>query len=61
MIGYDEQRFELTARKETTLDVALIEKSSSIDDVVVTGYQQLSKERVTGSFGKLPRRSLTEP
>lgn len=58
MIGYDEQRFELTARKETTLDVALIEKSSSIDDVVVTGYQQLSKERVTGSFGKVTQEEL---
>ena len=58
MIGYEEQRFDIPAQKEISINVILIEKAASIDDVVVTGYQQLSKERVTGSFGKVTQEQL---
>ncbi len=29
-----------------------------LDEVVVTGYQTLSKERTTGSFAKIDRKQL---
>ncbi len=58
MIGYEEQRFDLTELKGVIIDVKLVEKAFSIDDVVVTGYQQISKERVTGSFGKITQEEL---
>jgi TonB-linked SusC/RagA family outer membrane protein len=58
MIGYEEQRFTISDQKEISINVALIEKVASIDDVVVTGYQELSKERVTGSFGKITQEQL---
>lgn len=58
MVGYEEQRYTITEEKEKTINVLLKEKLASLDDVVVTGYQTLPKERVTGSFGKITQEAL---
>ena len=47
-------------RKATaTSSVLILEDDSNVlDDVVVTGYQQISKERATGSFAKVTAENL---
>lgn len=47
-------------RKATSSNSVLIleDDSNVLDDVVVTGYQQISKERATGSFAKLTSEDL---
>ncbi len=38
---------------QSTINITLIESIAGIDEVVVTGYQTISKERATGSFSML--------
>ncbi len=40
-------------QNRNVIDVALQPRYNLLDDVVVTGYQTISKERTTGSFGTL--------
>ena len=52
-IGYETQEIKLNKRKELTIRMAI--KANELKDLTVTfnsGYQILSKDRATGSFGK---------
>jgi TonB-linked SusC/RagA family outer membrane protein len=55
-IGYVTQTFRVGARQ--VLDVRLSSVPVKLDEVVVTGYQTLSKERATGSFAKVTSETL---
>lgn len=44
--------------KSSTYDIVLHEDRNLLNDVVVTGYQTLSKERATGSFGLLKEKDI---
>lgn len=48
-IGYTPQEVRLSANS-STYDFKLKPESQSLDEVIVTGYQTISKERATGSF-----------
>lgn len=50
-IGYSES--EISVRGRSILNVVMEEDVQMLEDVVVTGYQTISKERVTGSFVKI--------
>ncbi len=45
--------FELTIDSRSGYDIRLKESSNSLDEVVVVGYQQISKANVTGSVAKV--------
>ena len=47
-IGYETNEIAVDGRSETT--VYLKESTSTLENVVVTGYQTISRERATGSF-----------
>lgn len=49
--GYDPQ--EVAVGNRTKIDIALKSSSVDIDEVVVTGYQNLKKQTFTGSSVKL--------
>lgn len=49
---------EEIAGKSTRVDITLQPDAIALGDVVVTGYQTLSKERSTGSFAKVGREKL---
>ena len=42
------------------ISVVMTSDSKALDDVVVTGYQTLSKERVTGAFSKVDMEKLSQ-
>lgn len=48
----------VSVRDKNTLRIIMKESQHLLDDVVVTGYQTLSKERSTGSFGKISSETL---
>lgn len=50
-LGYITQ--EITVDGQTQINVTLVESIQGLDELVVTGYQTLSKERATGSFSVL--------
>jgi TonB-linked SusC/RagA family outer membrane protein len=50
-IGYTSVEFALTG--SDTYQLMLKQDSKRIDEVVITGYQTLSKERATGAFAKV--------
>ncbi len=49
-IGFEKQK--IVVGNETELVIVLKQSENSLDEVVITGYQTLPKERVTGSFAK---------
>ena len=55
MVGYRTQEFSLSSVKENTLNVVLKIATTSMDEVTVvsTGYQDIPKERATGSFDQI--------
>lgn len=55
-IGYIKQ--DVVVGKNLSIDVSLIEDSKKLDEVVVTGYQTISKERATGAFAKVTSEKL---
>ncbi len=57
-IGYTVQT--ITIGNKTVINVTLKEESATLDEVVVTGYQTISKERATGSFVKISKEKLEE-
>ncbi|KAA6346905.1 TonB-dependent receptor SusC [termite gut metagenome] len=56
-VGY--QTLEVAAGKN--LQIQLKPEAYLLEDVVVTGYQQLPRDRVTGSFKILPLDALSKP
>ncbi len=52
-MGYE--TLEMPVPVSGSLDVRMKELATTLEGVVVTGYQTLSQERVTGSFGKVPQ------
>ena len=50
-VGYETQRVRLTAA--TDYSIHLQPATELLDEVVVTGYQTISKERATGAFSKV--------
>ncbi len=57
-IGFRTQTIEVGDKTE--INVVLEEDSQALNEVVVTGYQTLSKERTTGSFVKVNKEQLEE-
>lgn len=49
--GYTSQ--EVTVRSEQALTVSLKMSAKMLDDVIITGFQQIKKETFTGSVGKV--------
>lgn len=49
---------EVLIQNKKVINITLSEDAQTLDDVVVTGYQTLSKERVTGSFGLISAKNL---
>jgi hypothetical protein len=54
-LGFETFETKLALFQDMKLDIALEEKSTDLDEVVVmsTGYQQIPRERATGSFVSL--------
>ena len=50
--------FEVTVGNQRLINVSLEPEVASLQEVVVTGYQTLSKERVTGSFAQVRSEEL---
>ena len=48
-LGYEKQSIPVSGKK--VFRIIMKEDAQALDEVVVTGYQTLSKERVTGAFG----------
>ena len=55
-LGYLTKKVKLTSAD--SYKIALQPNDEMLDEVVVTGYQTLSKERTTGSFAKIDRKQL---
>lgn len=55
-LGYEIQQVALT--DATDYEIALVPSSELLDEVVVTGYQTISKERATGAFSKIDAKKL---
>lgn len=55
-LGYLTKKVKLTSTD--SYRIALQPNDEMLDEVVVTGYQTLSKERTTGSFAKIDRKQL---
>lgn len=49
---------EVPVQGKKIINVVLLEDAQTLDDIVVTGYQTLSKERVTGAFGLISSKKL---
>ena len=52
---------EVRIGTSATLAVVLENDTKALDEVLVTGYQTISKERATGSFDMLSREQLNKP
>ncbi|MEH0153338.1 SusC/RagA family TonB-linked outer membrane protein [Limibacter armeniacum] len=55
-IGFEVK--QLNWKGETTLNVQLNKDATELDEIVVTGFQEISAERVTGSFVKVDNEQL---
>ena len=55
-LGYE--RTEVKVGSKDVVNVEMQESTHRLDDVIVTGYQTISKERATGSFGTVTREKL---
>ncbi len=61
-VGMDPVVIKLTdASFKSPIKVAMRSNAELIDEVVVTGYQTLSKERATGSFDVIDKKQLQKP
>ena len=54
----DSQEVAINGRPE--IDVQMVETSTEIEGVVVTGYQSISREKVTGATSTVTSRQLEE-
>ena len=57
-LGMESQEFMVNKNQE--LNVSLLESSAAIEEVVVTGYQEVDKRTFTGSVGRLDSRQLQQ-
>ena len=57
-VGMDSQNVKVSGKE--TVKIVMSENKTLLDDVVVTGYQTLSKERATGSFTKVTAADLKD-
>lgn len=57
-LGYKAQT--VTVGNRATFNITLEPDTKTIDDVVVTGYQAISRERASGSFGRISSDILAE-
>lgn len=55
-VGMEEKK--IVVGKNKRINILLKQQSIALEDVVVTGYQTLSKERVTGSFAVVTSKTL---
>lgn len=51
----------VTPGKDNVINVTLVEEAKMLGDVVVTGYQTISKERATGAFDIIKEKALEKP
>ena len=58
-LGYNAQ--EMKIGQKTSMDIELLESIEHLEDVVVTGYQTISKERATGSFDIVNKAQIEKP
>ncbi|MCG8583044.1 MAG: SusC/RagA family TonB-linked outer membrane protein [Bacteroidales bacterium] len=58
-LGFKTQEIEINGR--TVIDIVLVSDIQGIDEVVVTGFTQISRERSSGSFGKLSEDLIDKP
>lgn len=58
-LGYE--TLEIPVGKRSRFDIILEDAVHLLDDVVVTGYQTLSKERATGSFDIIDKAQIQKP
>ncbi len=58
-IGYQTQQVRIG--KQEVVNVRLVEAMQALSDVVVTGYQTISKERATGSFDIVGQKNIDKP
>lgn len=59
-IGMQEYK-KLLTRQDMKLDVVLSEAVNQLGDVVITGYQTISKERATGAYNIMKKDALEKP
>jgi len=52
---------EIKYEGQPQLDVVLFEDAATLNEVVVTGYQTISKERATGSFNIISKQQIEKP
>lgn len=58
-VGYITQEFRINGKNN--LKIVLKEDSKILNEVVVTGYQTISKERATGSFDIIRQKDMDRP
>ena len=58
-LGFKTQTIAVDGR--TVIDIVLIYEIQGIDEIVVTGFTQISRERTSGSFGKLDKELINKP
>ncbi len=58
-LGFVTQEIQVNGRK--LIDIVLVPDVKGLDEVVVTGYQTISRERATGAFDKVSVRQLEKP
>lgn len=58
-VGMETQ--SITPRSDTVINVAMQENAKMLGDVVVTGFQTISKERATGAFDIIKQATLDKP
>lgn len=56
-VGYTEYTFQVDG-KHTNINIDLTPATQLLDEVIVTGYQTISKERATGSFAIVTPRDM---
>lgn len=59
LIGFKEKKIKIINNK--TLHIILEEEREQLEEVVVTGFQTIAKERATGSYETLNRKELDKP
>ncbi len=57
-LGMKDTKVVVNVKKGNDVVVRMMENSQGLDEVVVTGYQTISKERATGAFGTVNGKQL---
>ncbi|MFS4455685.1 SusC/RagA family TonB-linked outer membrane protein [Maribacter sp. 2304DJ31-5] len=51
---------EVTVKNQTVINVTMVEDAAELEEVVLTGYQKIAKERATGAFEKIDDKILEQ-